>query len=98
MFGRIFLGSTLALILVSPGFAGPCTERLAELEKSVTAAQEGAGPAITGATPTTTGTPAVANQNMQMIQQAKQLDAQGKEAECMDMVKKISTTAPPATK
>jgi hypothetical protein len=35
---------------------------------------------------------------MQMIQQAKQLDQQGKEAECMDMAGKIGAMAPPATK
>jgi hypothetical protein len=38
------------------------------------------------------------NQAMQMIQQAKQLDQQGKEAECMDMAGRISAMAPPATK
>jgi hypothetical protein len=35
---------------------------------------------------------------MQMIQQAKQLDQQGKEAECMDMASKIGAMAPPPTK
>ena len=38
------------------------------------------------------------NQAMQMIQQAKQLDQQGKESECMDMATKINAMAPPATK
>jgi hypothetical protein len=49
-------------------------------------------------TPTTTAVPAQPNQNLQMVQQAKELDKQGKETECMDMVNKISSTAPAATK
>jgi hypothetical protein len=116
MLTRTVLGTTFALVLTTSGIAGPCTQRLADLEKSITAKQEGAGPAL--ANPTTTGTTAPtssssegqpsgtnvtaqsqsANQAMQMIQQAKQLDQQGKEAECMDMVTKISLMAPPATK
>jgi hypothetical protein len=113
MVTRIVLGTAFALVLVSPGFAGPCTQRLADLEKSVTAKQEGGGPALSA--PSTTGstvqTPSSAqgqgvditaqsrdsNQAMQMIQQAKQLDQQGKEAECMDMVGKINSMTP-ATK
>jgi hypothetical protein len=87
--------------------AGPCTQRLADLEKSITAKQEGGGPALN--TPATTGSTAQGassaqgqganvtaesqgpNQAMQMIQQ-------GKEAECMDMATKISSMAPPAIK
>jgi cytolysin (calcineurin-like family phosphatase) len=114
MIGRVTLGTAFAVILVSPGFAGPCTQRLADLEKSISARQEGAGPALDA--PTTTGSAAQGstpsqgqgvnvtgqsqghNQAMQMIQQAKQLDQQGKEAECMDMAGKIGAMAPPATK
>ncbi len=114
MVSRMILGATLAFALVGPGYAGPCTQRLADLEKSITAKQEGAGPAVEA--PATTGTttqgaPASQgqganvtaqsqgrNQAMQMIQQAKQLDQQGKEAECMDMATKIGAMAPPATK
>ncbi len=114
MVSKVLLGSMLALVLSTPGFAGPCTDRLAELEKSITAQQEGAGPAVNN--PTTTGstmpssTPAQGqganvtaqsqshNQAMQMIQQAKQLDQQGKETECMAMATRINAMAPPATK
>lgn len=96
MVGRIVLSSALVFILAGPVVAGPCTQRIAELEKSITATQEGSGPAMS--TPTTTAVPAQPNQNLQMVQQAKELDKQGKETECMDMVKKISSTAPPATK
>lgn len=114
MISRIILSTTLAVILVSPGFAGPCTQRLADLEKSISARQEGAGPALDA--PATTGsavqgsTPGQGqsgnvtaqsqgyNQAMQMIQQAKQLDRQGRESECMDMAGKIGAMAPPATK
>ena len=111
MVTRIVLGTALALVFASPGFAGPCTQRLADLEKSITAKQEGSGPAL--AAPSTTGSTTTssaaegqgadvtaqsrgANQAMQMIQQAKQLDQQGKEAECMDMVGKINSMAPAA--
>jgi hypothetical protein len=114
MVSRIILGTILALVSVSPGLAGPCTQRLAELEKSISARQEGAGPALDA--PATTGSAAQEsssapgqgvnvtaqsqghNQAMQMIQQAKQLDQQGKEAECMDMAGKAQSMAPPAIK
>jgi hypothetical protein len=109
MIGRIALGSALAFVLAGSGLAGPCTQQLADLEKSVTAQHEGGGPPL--ANPTTTGSAGQtssgvnvttqsqgANQAMQMIQQAKQLDQQGKEAECMEMAKKASTIAPPAIK
>jgi hypothetical protein len=114
MVSRIILGTTLALVFVGPGFAGPCTQRIADLEKSISARQEGAGPALDA--PATTGSavqgspvaPAQGanvtaqsqghNQAMQMIQQAKQLDQQGKEAECMDMTARIGAMTPPATK
>jgi hypothetical protein len=113
MVSRIILGATLALLTVSPGLAGPCTQRLAELEKSITARQEGGGPSLDAPTTGSTaqspssgqgqGVNVTAqsqghNQAMQMIQQAKQLDQQGKEAECMDMAGRISAMAPPATK
>jgi hypothetical protein len=114
MVSRILLSATLAFVYVSPGLAGPCTQRLADLEKSISARQEGAGPALDA--PSTTGSAAQGSssasgqgvnvtaqsqghsQAMQMIQQAKQLDQQGKEAECMDMAGKIGAMAPPATK
>ena len=114
MVSRILLGTTLAFISVSPGLAGPCMQRLAELEKSISARQEGAGPALDS--PATTGSAAPSaspasgqgvnvtaqsqghNQAMQMIQQAKQLDQQGKEAECMEMAGKAQAMAPPAIK
>ena len=114
MVSRIILGTTLALIVVSPGLAGPCTQRLAELEQSISARHEGAGPVLDA--PATTGSAAQGtpsgsgqganvtaqsqghNQAMQMIQQAKQLDQQGKEAECMDMAGKAQAMAPPAIK
>ncbi len=113
MFRPIIFGSVL-VSLVSPAAAGPCTQRIADLEKSVTAMQEGSGPALT--TPTTTGSTAQpatsahnnpatsssqmsgANNVMQMLQQAKQLDQQGKEAECMQILTQVSTMVPQHTK
>jgi hypothetical protein len=109
MFRPIIFGLVLAF-LVSPAVAGPCSQRIADLEKSVTATQEGSGPALT--TPSTTGStsqpatsaqnnPATspsqtsgANQAMQMLQQAKQLDQQGKEAECMQVTTQVSSMVP----
>ena len=114
MVSRIILGPILTFVSISPGLAGPGTQRLAELEKSISARQEGAGPALDA--PATTGSAAQGsssapgqgvnvtaqsqghNQAMQMIQQAKQLDQQGKEAECMDMAGKAQAMAPPAIK
>ena len=114
MVSRIILSATLAFVYISPGLAGPCTQRLTDLEKSISVQQEGAGPALDA--PATTGSAAQGssstsgqgvnvtaqsqghNQAMQMIQQAKQLDQQGKEAECMDMASKAQAMAPPATK
>jgi hypothetical protein len=99
MFYRLVLGATL-MLAATPGLAGPCTQRIAELEKSIVAKHEGAGPAL--AAPSTTGStqttvPATSksdNEAMQLIQQAKQLDQEGKESECMAMLTRIGTIAP----
>lgn len=104
----ILLGSTLGLALTAPVFAGPCTQRIAELEKSVTAKQEGAGPAlsnaphITGSTGQPSGGSVTAqtareNEAMGLLHQAKELDQQGKE-ECMQIVKRVEGMASPGTK
>ena len=105
----LVIGSTLAF-LASPAIAGPCTQRIADLEKAVSAKQEGSGPALS--TPATTGTTAQptasaqnqpatspsqtagANRAMQMLQEAKQLDQQGKEAECMQITTQVSSMVP----
>ncbi len=115
MVSRLAISSAFILALATPAFAGPCTQRLAELEKSLTAHQEGAGPALSQPSATgsvgeaspgqgpTSGTNVTAqsqqpNQALRMVQEAKQLDQQGKEAECMDMAGKAQAMAPPATK
>ena len=113
MLRPIIFGSALALF-IGPAGAGPCTQQIADLEKSLTATQEGSGPALT--TPSTTGSASQsststqnnpttsssqtsgANQAMQMLQQAKQLDQQGKEAECMQMTTQVSSMVPQHTK
>jgi hypothetical protein len=102
MIGRCVLVSAFVLVSASPVLAGPCSERLAELEKSITASQEGAGPVLEApaATGSTSSVPAAtprtekANQAMQMLQEAKQLDQQGKEAECMQTASKIEEMVP----
>jgi hypothetical protein len=109
MFRSLIIGATLALF-VSPALAGPCTQRIAELEKAVTAKQEGAGPAMSvPATTGSTGQPTAPTQNqpatstaqtqganraMQMLQEAKQLDQQGKEADCMQLTTQVSGMVP----
>jgi hypothetical protein len=112
MVRTMILGTAFAFVLASPGLAGPCTQRLADLEKSVTAKQEGAGPTLDPSATTGSSTPSAApgqgvnvtaqsqgqTRAMEMIQQAKQLDQQGKEAECMNMANQIGAMAPPATK
>ena len=113
MFRPLIIGSTVAL-LAGPVLAGPCTQRIADLEKAVTATQEGAGPALS--TPATTGSTAQpsasaqnqpasspaqtqnANRAMQMLQEAKQLDQQGKEAECMQLTTQASGIVGPGPK
>ena len=108
----IVLSSTMAAVLMTTSaLAGPCAGRIAELEKSVIAAQEGAGaslapPASSGtSSPSspqagTQGVPAAtpdtvrANAVLQMLSQAKQLDQQGKEAECMEIVTQAGAMAP----
>ena len=100
-----------ALSLPTAALAGPCTARIAELEKSITAKQEGSGPALapsastTGSTATASGSsgpPAAnvtaesrsANAAMENLQQAKRLDQEGKEAECMQLLTQAGAAAP----
>ena len=79
-------------------------DRIAVTEKSVVAKHEGAAPSLSA--PSTTGStqqtaPAVSkpdNETMQLLQQAKQLDQQGKESECMAMATKIEALVPAQTK
>lgn len=110
MFGRFLLSSMIAIALAGPALAGPCTQRITDLGKAITAKHEGAGPALantpamTGSTgQTSSGTAVKAeatsdNQAMQLLQQAKEMDQQGKEAECMQVVKRLEGMAPPATR
>jgi hypothetical protein len=103
MLHRVALGTILALTM-TPVWAGPCTDRIAVIEKSVVAKHEGAGPSLSA--PSTTGStqqtaPAMSkpdNETMQLLQQAKQLDQQGKESECMAMATKIEALVPAQTK
>jgi len=99
------------LSLPTAAIAGPCTAQIAELEKSITAKQEGAGPArsppasTTGSTATessNSGPPAAnvtaesrsANAAMENLQQAKRLDQEGKEAECMQLLTQAGAAVP----
>lgn len=108
MVSKILLSTAFAFVLASPTLAGPCTQRLADLEKAATAKQEGAGPALDPSATTGSAAPGQGvnvtaqsqshSRTVEMIQQAKQLDQQGKEAECMNMADQISAMAPPTTK
>ncbi len=110
MFARLLLGSTMTIVLASPALAGPCTQRITDLGKAITAKHEGAGPALANA-PAPTGSAGQSssgaavkaeatgdNQAMQLLQQAKELDQQGKEDECMKTVKQVEGMVPAATK
>jgi len=53
----VVLSSTMSAVLIAtPALAGPCAERIADLEKSVIAVQEGAGPALAPPASTSSGT------------------------------------------
>ena len=92
------------VLLTSAALAGPCTDRIAEVEKAITAKHEGAGPALSG--PTSTGTvqpPSGAAdqgsiQAMQMLQRAKEFDRQGRENDCMQVVTAVAATVPTGTR
>ncbi len=103
MLHRLSLISAAVLVLGTPVSAGPCTDRIAEIEKSVTARHEGAGPTLSGQTTGATASSSRAadqdsTETMQMLQQAKELDRQGKEQDCMQIVTAVKATVPTGTK
>ena len=83
--------------------AGPCTERIHQLEIAVTQQFEGGGPAVTGSTQPQTsgatagqsGTTAASAQEqsraMNLLTEAKRLDQQGNEAACMQTVSQVES-------
>ena len=96
-----------------PALAGPCTERVAQLEKAVSAKFEGAGPALAGSVQGSSAPVAGAgggsgqtagqslqsgdeNKAMNLLNQAKKLDKDGKEGECMQIVSQVETMVPSA--
>jgi hypothetical protein len=49
MKGRtVILAAASTLVAIGPAYAGPCTDQIAELEKTITSKYEGAEPARTG--------------------------------------------------
>jgi hypothetical protein len=64
---RLLIGSAVALFSVSPVIAGPCTQKIADLEKSISAKQEGAGPAL--AAPATTSSTTSGSSSTQKVEQ-----------------------------
>jgi hypothetical protein len=98
MIPRVTLGSMLLFFLTSPGLAGPCAQRIADLERTFgVAMQEGAPAPGTDASTPAKGATQDANEGMALLKQAKELDSQGKEQECMAVVAKVSTTKAPLT-
>ena len=110
IYGIVLSSTMAAFLMATSALAGPCAGPIAELEKSVISAQEGAGAAL--APPASSGTsspsspaagtqgvPAAtpdtvrANAVLQMLSQAKQLDQQGKDAECMQIVTQAAAMA-----
>jgi hypothetical protein len=99
---RITVSLALTLACTGTAFAGPCTVRIADLERTIEASTaEGvakppaaqSGTAQAPADVTSQYKPE--SQGINMLQQAKELDKQGKEAECMDIVGKVATTKAP---
>jgi hypothetical protein len=87
----------LAVLFASPVFAGPCTQRIAELEKAISAKQEGGGPALSN--PLGERTQAADHSKaMQALHQAKELDQQGQEQKCMQAVGRVEVTVPSGAK
>ena len=102
MVDRSILGIALALLFTGPALAGPCSERIADLERTIEVkAGEGAptSPAPDAAKPpaNVTAQNKGGNEGMEMLKQAKDLDKQGKESECMEIVAKVATSKAPLT-
>ena len=96
------IGIAIALIS-APAHAGPCTDRIAELEKAITAQHEGGGPAIQGnpATSDSTGSAAARQADsriMQDLNQAKAYDQEGKLEDCTRALQRAEAAARPVTK
>jgi hypothetical protein len=88
---------TAAILASASGAAaGQCSEGIAALERSVAALQQ--VQANTGATAPnqagSTGKDTAVAQSTQAVQQAKELDRQGKEAECMQVLKQAKGWPP----
>lgn len=84
---RLLTGSAVALCLVSPVMAGPCTQKIADLEKSISAKQEGAGPTLTA--PATTSSTTSGSSSTQKVEQPSgtgTVQTQGS-SEAMNMLK-----------
>ena len=100
MVDRSILGVVLALFFASPALAGPCSERIADLERSIEVkAGEGAQASTAPDMEKPPANATVQNkgltEGMAMLKQARELDKQGKERECMDIVAKVGTTKVP---
>jgi hypothetical protein len=88
---------TAAAILVSANgaTAGECNEAVAALERSVATLQTQRNTGDTAASqPGSTNRQVVIERSTQIAQQAKELDRQGKEAECMQMLKQAKGWPP----
>lgn len=101
---RITVGLALTLACAGTALAGPCATRIADMERTIEASTtEGAAGAPAAGSGTAQAPANVTAQNktssegMDMLKQAKDLDKQGKEAECMDIVAKVATTKAPLT-
>lgn len=99
---RITVSLALTLACASTAFAGPCTARIADLERTIEAstaegvAEPSAAHSATAQAPANvTAQDKPESEGINMLQQAKELDKQGKEAECMDIVGKVATTKAP---
>ena len=77
------------LVPVNVSAAGQCSEGIAALERSVAALQQpkaNAGATASSST-ASTGQQSAVEQSAKTVQQAKELDRQGKETECLQVLK-----------
>ncbi|MEJ1160676.1 hypothetical protein [Prosthecomicrobium sp. N25] len=98
----------LAIVAAAtPAVAGPCTQRLADLEKTIGARNEGGGPAIegnpavSGSTGSGAAAPATQRRDMDLmaaLNEAKGLDRAGMEDECQKRAADIAASLPPGSR
>jgi autotransporter adhesin len=95
MLRRAMIVTAAILASANGAAAGQCSEAVAALERSVAALQAQPNTGATAASPAgSTGRQSAVEHSTRIAQQAKELDRQGKEAECMQMLKEAKGWPP----